>query len=182
MPLRLLPLKSRPQYGSRRSQTRISSESPFTDDRRDIGHPFHQDALDELAAIIGLNVSYHGLWDHAPLGLNYSEVAMENEDPLHLFGIKHPDGSESHFSYLGNSTGKHLFKTGLGAPGTRNAINSTSRASKRQTVTEGNQVRLMHIRICSFIADELFEKLAARLQNDLPLHVPSFRSQDDDGS
>jgi len=103
-----------------------------------------QDHLNDLGKIIGHNVSYLGMWDHSKLGLNYSDpaVAMENEDPLHVLGITAPDGTQSHFTYIGNSTGKHVFKLGLGS-GVSNTTTSNSPISGRQTLTIGAQVRLI---------------------------------------
>lgn len=101
--------------------------------------------MDELGAMIGHDVTYHGLWDHAKLGLNYSEVAMENEDPVHVFGLTSPDGVESHFSYLGNSTGQHIFKMGMGAP--TQPVESNTVIEGRTTVTEGGQVRFFTVSI-----------------------------------
>ncbi|RDL37438.1 uncharacterized protein BP5553_04871 [Venustampulla echinocandica] len=92
-------------------------------------------SLDELGVMIGHNVSHHGIWDHTQLELNYSDVAIENEDSVHVFGLTRPDGTESQFSYLGNSTGNHVFKMGMGAPVTSN--NSTIHG--RTTVTKGKQ-------------------------------------------
>jgi hypothetical protein len=103
-----------------------------------------QGHLNDLEKIIGHNVSYLGMWDHSNLGLNYSDpaVAMENKDPLHVFGITAPDGTQSHFTYIGNSTGKHVLKLGLGS-GVSNTTTSNSTISGRQTLTIGAQVRLI---------------------------------------
>jgi hypothetical protein len=126
----------------------------YINGRRDI-HPQLQGSLDDSGLMIGHNVSYYGMWDHAQLGLNYSEVAMENEDPLHVFGITSPDGTESHFSYLGNSTGNHVFKIGMEAPVTSNTTTANSTIHGRTLVIKGNQVRLISIQICYFFICKL---------------------------
>lgn len=123
----------------------------FLNGKRDI-HPQVQGLLDEFGAMIGHNVSYHGMWDHAQLGLNYSEVAMENEDPLHVFGLRSPDGTESHFSYLGNSTGNHIFKLGMGAPVQSTSSNSTVQG---RLVKDAQVCRLQNGLSTSFYTDKM---------------------------
>lgn len=106
----------------------------YINPKRDLAsHPQLQGLLDELANMTGHEISYHGLWDHAKLGLNYSEVVMEDENPLHIFGLKASDGSQSHFTYLGNSTGIHSFRLGMGAPSTT-VSNSTVKTQGALTI------------------------------------------------
>lgn len=64
---------------------------------------------------------------------------MENEDPLHVSGLTSRDGMESHSPYLGNSTGNHVFKIGLGAPVTSSTTATNSTIHGRTMVTMGNQ-------------------------------------------
>lgn len=101
--------------------------------KRDINF---QRSLDEFSNITGHSISYHGLWDHAKLGLNYSEVSMENEDPLHVFGLVAPDGSQTHLAYIGNSTGQHKFRLGFGDPSMMPRDSSTSNSKRDPTMND----------------------------------------------